>query len=86
MQKGTEDEASLKNVGEMLVFRLLRNDRKLRLALDIREYMSLGDSATFSFTKDVDYDLFVNKLLSEVGEFLRQLLEVELKDLSSTKK
>lgn len=86
MQKGTEDEASLKNVGEMLVFRLLRNDRKLRLALDIREYMSLGDSATFSFTKDVDYDLFVNKLLSEVDEFLRQLLEVELKDLSSTKK
>ena len=86
MQKGTEDEASLKNVGEMLVFRLLRNDRKLRLALDIREYMSLGDSATFSFMKDVDYDLFVNKLLSEVDEFLRQLLEVELKDLSSTKK
>ena len=69
MQQANTDQAYLKNVGEMLVFRLDRMGRKLHLTLNIREHMPPGNLVTFSFATDVDYDLFVNKLLSEVDEF-----------------
>ena len=72
MRQGLAKEASLSDPGELVVFRLEGDSRKLLARLDIREYL-----ATLHETFEVDYDLFVNKLLREVGRFLEELGQIE---------
>ena len=77
MQRGTASHAVLKNVGDMLVLQLDLSERKLRLTLKIKEYMPPDGSADLNVSIDADYDLFVNKLVSSVEEFVRDLRRVQ---------
>ena len=76
MRQGLAKEASLSDPGELVVFRLEGDSRKLLARLDIREYLP-PSVATLHETFEVDYDLFVNKLLREVGRFLEELGQIE---------
>jgi hypothetical protein len=78
MQQGKANRATLENVGEMLVFQIETRARKLLLTLNIKEYMPPEGSAGLSLSINVDYDLFVNKLVSSVEEFVKNLRGVEL--------
>jgi hypothetical protein len=80
IHQGAADNATLKNVGEMFVFQLQRAQRKLRLTLDIREYVPPG-IGNLNVALDVDYDLFVNKLLEEVRSFSSDLEDVKIENL-----
>jgi len=81
VQQGTADRAALKNLGGMFVFQLDRNGRELKLTLNVREYIPPHGLATMGTVLDVDYDLFVNKLLEEVGQFVKVLHDVETDEL-----
>jgi|SRR5882672_4058895 len=76
MQQGARNVAALKNVGEMLELRLKLASRKLQADLKIREYIA-PHMATLSSTFELDYDLFVNKLLREIERFVDELRCVE---------
>jgi len=80
VQQGAGDQAALKNVGERFVLRLTGNSRELQAELAIREYIA-PRLATLTATIDVDYDLFVNKLVGEVGRFVAELRDVEPEDV-----
>lgn len=73
IQKGAASHAGLKNVGDMLVLQLDLGERKLRLKLKIKEFMPPDGSADFSLSTGADYDMFINKLLSSVEEFVKDL-------------
>ncbi len=75
LQQGLRGEATLKNVGEMMVLSLKGNSRELLATLDIREYLP-PSTWTLSATLEVDYDLFVNKLCREVDRFVAEIREV----------
>lgn len=76
MQQGFRQEAALKSVGEMMILHLEGNSRALQARLNVRE--SIGARlASLSAVFDVDYDLFVNKLHSEVKRFLEELRQIE---------
>lgn len=75
VQQGASAEATLRNSGEMFMFRLERKGRTLRATLNIREYIPRDGSASLSFASEVDYDLFVNKLPEAVEHFVRDLRE-----------
>lgn len=81
MQQGLATHAVLKNVGDMLVLQLDLSNRKLRLTLKIREYMPPHGSADLGLSTDADYDLFVNKLVLVVEEFVKDLRRLEPKKL-----
>ena len=81
MRQGNASRATLKNVGEMLVFQVETIGRKLLLTLNIKEYMPPRGSAGLSLSIDADYDLFVNKLGSSVEEFGKDLGRVELENV-----
>ena len=68
--------ATLKNVGEMMVFRLVGDFRKLEATLSIRESIA-AKFATLNATLEVDYDLFVNKLHGEIVRFLEEVRQIE---------
>ncbi len=70
IQQGTSQVAILSSLGEMLELRLERISRKLQADLKIREYLA-PDMATLTANFEVDYDLFVNKLLCEVEKIYR---------------
>jgi hypothetical protein len=72
-QQGMASHAALKNVGDMLVLQLDLNERKLRLKLKIKEFMPPDGSADLSVSTGADYDMFINKLLSSVEEFVKDL-------------
>ena len=75
MHQGTADEATLRNQGGMFAFLLERKGRTLRASLNVREYVPHNGSANLSFTTEVDYDLFVNKLAGAMEQFVRELRE-----------
>ena len=62
------------------MLRLTGNSRELQAELAIREYIA-PRLATLTATIDVDYDLFVNKLVGEVGRFVAELRDVEPEDV-----
>jgi hypothetical protein len=76
LQQGTRDDAVLKALPEMLELRLERRSSKLQADLKIREYIA-PHVATLTAIFDVDYDLFVNKLLAEIENFVGELRRVE---------
>jgi len=76
LQQGLRKEATLKNVGEMMVLRLTGDSRELLVTLDVREYLPPA-SGTLNVALDVDYDLFVNKLRGEIDRFVAEIREVE---------
>jgi len=79
VQQGTADRAALKNVGEMFVFQL---DRKgVEVDFERPRYIPPHGFTTMGMVLDVDYDLFVNKLLGEVGQFAKVLHDVETDEL-----
>jgi hypothetical protein len=82
MQQGIASRAVLKNVGDMLLLQLELSGRKLRLTVKIREYMPPHGSADLSLSTDADYDLFVNKLVLTVEEFVKNLRSVEPEKLA----
>ena len=64
----------------MFSLRLQLQGRELLLSLNIREHIP-PRIATLNATIDVDYDLFVNKLLSECRIFVKELTAMEVKKL-----
>lgn len=76
MQQGLRTEASLKSVGEMMILHLEGNSRALRAKLDVRESID-ARIASLNAVIEVDYDLFVNKLHSEMQRFLEELRQIE---------
>jgi choline kinase len=84
LQQGLSQQASLKNVGEMMVLRLEGNSRGLRATLNIREYLA-PQMATLNAILDVDYDLFVNKLRVEVDRFVEELRQMQPSPPEQTK-
>jgi hypothetical protein len=68
-----------KNVGDVLVLQLDLCERKLRLRLKIKDQAVRASRRVggLSLSIDADYDLFVNKLLSSVEEFLKHLRRVK---------
>ena len=76
LQHGSAEQASLKNVGEMVVLELKGNSGALRATLNIREYLA-PTMATFNAEFEVDYDLFVNKLRAEVDRFVDELRDMQ---------
>jgi hypothetical protein len=76
IQQGARNDAVLEAVTETLELRLQGNSRKLQAELKIREYISLR-AATLASSLEVDYDLFVNKLVGEVERFVGELRLVE---------
>ena len=82
MRQGNTSRAALKSVGEMLVFQVETIGRNLLLTLNIKEFMPPRGSAGLSLSIDADYDLFVNKLVSSVEEFVKDLGRVELENVN----
>jgi hypothetical protein len=76
IQQGARNDAVLKAVAEMLELRLQGNSRKLQAELKIREYIA-PHVATLTSTLEVDYDLFVNKLVGEFENFVSDLRLLE---------
>lgn len=77
LRQGIATCAALNDVGGMLVFELNRTGRRLDLSLNIREYLPCGGSGSLSANiPDVDYDLFVNKLLVETERFLEEFRSI----------
>lgn len=77
VQRGEASCAVLKNVGEEFVLTLETADRILRrvhMNVAAREYVAdIQDFATAQFHVELDYDLYVNKLLEAVVAFVRDL-------------
>jgi len=76
VQQSLRQEAALKDVGQMVVLRLEGNSRALQATLEVREYLA-PSMATLRATFEVDYDLFVNKLLGEINRFIEELRNVQ---------
>jgi hypothetical protein len=76
MQQGSRRNAALKNVGDMMVFRLEGNSHKLAATLDVRECLA-PSMVSVHATLEVDYDLFVNKLRGEMDRFVEELRQIE---------
>ncbi len=76
VQQSLRQEAALKDVGQMVVLRLEGNSRALQATLEVREYLA-PSMATLNTTFEVDYDLFVNKLLGEINRFIEELRNVQ---------
>ena len=81
IQQGTRDDPVLKALPEMFELRLERSSSKLKADLKIREYIA-PHVATLTAIFDVDYDLFVNKLLGEIEKFVGELRRVEPDEVS----
>jgi hypothetical protein len=79
IQQGTGRGAALKNLDEMFVLRLARAGMRFQADLHIREYVP-PHIVTLASTLELDYDLFVNKLLREIQRFVDELRSVELED------
>ena len=75
LQQGLRQEAALKDPGEMVVLRLERKGNTLWANFDIREFLP-PSVAQLHVVLEVDYDLFVNKLKSEVDRFVEQVREI----------
>ena len=80
VRDGQASEAVLSNVGEMLVFRLFQEKRLLLLSLSIRQSVS-ARLATLNFTVNVDYDLFINKLIAVLTQFMADLRKIEIENI-----
>jgi hypothetical protein len=76
IQRGEGNRASLRNVGDMMVLSLAGSPRHFQAELKIREYMA-PHITTLTSTLDVDYDLFVNKLATEMQRFASDLRLVQ---------
>lgn len=72
VQQGQREEAALHDPGEMVVLRLERKANKLFANFDVREYVP-PSTAKLHVVVEVDYDLFVNKLKSELDRFIAEL-------------
>jgi hypothetical protein len=81
IQQGVGNHAVLRNVGEMLVLQLELSGRKLTLKVKIKEYMPPEGSVDMSLSIDVDYDLFINKLVLPVESFVKDLRSLKLEEL-----
>lgn len=79
LQQGLRQEAALKDPGEMVVLRLERTSNTLLANFDIREYLP-PSLAKLHIVLEVDYDLFVNKLKTEVDRFLAELRGIRPSD------
>jgi hypothetical protein len=76
LSQGLSREATLKNVGEMMVLSLKGDSRQLLLTLDVREYLP-PSSWALNAVVEVEYDLFVNKLRGAIDEFIAEIRQVE---------
>jgi hypothetical protein len=76
LQQGLTQEAALKDPGEMVVLRLERKGNTLWANFDIREHLP-PSVAQLHVVLEVDYDLFVNKLKSEVDRFVEEVREIK---------
>jgi hypothetical protein len=76
IRDGRSSRAKLSDVGEMVVLSLEVKGRRLHCSIDIREFQPGEELTTLHAGFHVDYDLFVNKLSEEVGEFTRLLKSV----------
>lgn len=76
IQRGEGDRADLRSVGDMLVLSLTGSPRHFQAELRIREYMG-AHATTLTSTLDVDYDLFVNTLATEMERFASDLRLVQ---------
>jgi hypothetical protein len=81
MGKGQTQEAKLADEGEMFSFGLLLAGRRLRSAINIREYQAGDELTTLKAGFEVDYDLFVNKLGADLAEFNAALRSVIPEDV-----
>ncbi len=76
MRQGLTRQAALSDPGEMVVFRLEGDSRKLLATVDVREGLA-SYLATLHVPLEVDYDLFVNKLHREVERFVEELGHID---------
>jgi hypothetical protein len=76
MRRGLTRQAALSDPGEMVVFRLEGDSRKLLANVDVRQGLS-SYLATLHVPLEVDYDLFVNKLHREVERFVEELSHID---------
>jgi hypothetical protein len=76
IQQGKGDRAALRNVGDMMVLSVAGRARHFQAELKIREYLA-PHVTTLTATLEVDYDLFVNKLATEMERFASDLRQIE---------
>jgi hypothetical protein len=76
IRDGRSSRAKLSDVGEMVVLSLELQGSRLLCSIDIREFQPAEELTTLHAAFHVDYDLFVNKLSEEIGEFAKSLKSV----------
>ena len=79
-QEGRRQDAALRNVGDMMVFKIEGNSRNVMATLNIREYLAPA-MATLDAKVEVDYDLFINRLPGEIEGFVNEIRLIEPPEL-----